>query len=325
MNEVLFTLVLASAWFGVVDFALSALAAVVGWQIERGASRLRPSKAASVLLALKLAPGVVAVFFTCVVFLPAQWQFEPKGVDESAGYTLIALGLLGATTLTLAARRAVRDARVTRTVERGWLGRATGPQTLAGWRVPVYCLPDESPIISLAGVRWPRVFMARPVLEAFTADELDVSLAHELAHHEARDNFKRVLVACSPDLLALWPLGRALERRWRAAVEFTADARAVAGSQERALSLASALLKVARLAPVVGAPAGGSAFYDGTLLRARIDRLLTPADAEDSMPSHGRAWSVSLGGMTLLAASLAAEGAWLGVHAATEGLVRFLP
>ncbi len=154
---------------------------------------------------------------------------------------------------------------------------------------------------------------------------MDVSLAHELAHHDSRDNLKRVLVACSPDLLDVWPSGRALERRWRAAVEFAADARAVAGSQTRAVALASALLKVARLAPAAGVPAAGIAFYDGTLLSARIDRLLSPG--LDGRPPHrvAPAWEVSLGSMTLCAGAAGRGAAWFGVHLATEGLVRFLP
>jgi hypothetical protein len=325
VTELLFTLLLAFAWFGAVNLALSAVAAGIGRLIEGGAIVLRSSQAPTVLLALKLVPGAAAVFFTCVVFLPAQWRFEPEGAEESAGYTLIAIGLLGAVTLALAARRAVRDARVTRILERGWLERAGSPQELAGCRLPVYCLPDPDPIISLAGLRRPRVFVARPVLDAFTSDEMDVSLAHELAHHDSRDNIKRVLVACSPDVLGIWPSGRALERRWRAAVEFAADARAVAGSEQRAVSLASALLKVARLAPAAGVQAVGSRFYDGTLLFARIDRLLAAGHDGGSPHSLAPVWSVSLGGMALLAAVLAADGVWLGVHVATEGLVRFLP
>jgi hypothetical protein len=325
VSEAPFALLLALAWFGAVNLALSAVAAGIGWQVQRGRFELLASRAPGALLLLKLAPGVVALFFTCGVFLPAHWRFEPEGVDESAGYTLFALGSLGAVTIALAARRAVRDAGLTRRLERGWLERASGPLVFAGGRLPVYCLPDDTPVISLAGLRRPRIFVARPVVEAFTSDEMEASLAHELAHHDSRDNLKRVLVACSPDLLGIWPSGRALERRWRAAVEFAADARAVAGNQERAVALASALLKVARLAPAAGAPAGGSAFYDGTLLSARIDRLLAPG--VDARPAHhvARAWPVSLGSVTLLAAALAAKGVWLGVHLATEGLVRLLP
>jgi Zn-dependent protease with chaperone function len=324
VNDGLFALVLALAWFGTVNAALSAAAAGIGWFIQRGLIRLRASSAPDVLLLLKLAPGVVALFFTFVVFLPAHWRFEPEGAEESAGYTLVALGILGAFTLVLAVRRAVRDAGATRRVERGWRERASGPTMFLGAWLPVYGLPDASPIISLAGLVRPRVFVARPVVEAFTNDEMEVSLAHELAHHDTHDNLKRMLVACSPDLLGIWPSGRALERRWRALVEFAADARAVAGREERALSLASALLKVARLAPApVSAAASG--FYDGTLLAARIDRLLSPGLGEEPPHRLAPAWEVFLGSATLFAALLVAEAAWFGVHLATEGLVRLLP
>jgi hypothetical protein len=107
-------------------------------------------------------------------------------------------------------------------------------------------------------------------------------------------------------------------------VEFAADARAVAGREERALSLASALLKVARLAPAARL-AAASGFYDGTLLSARIDRLLSPGPGEEPPHRLAPAWEVFLGSATLFAALLAAEAAWFGVHLATEGLVRFLP
>jgi hypothetical protein len=326
VSDAPFTLLLALAWFGVVNLVTSALSAGVGALVDRGAVRFRPVAAPSVWLALKLLPGVVALLFTFVVFLPAQWRFEPKGVQEDAGYTLTALGLLGGLTVLLAVRRAVRDARVTRQVERAWEARAASPQTFAGCDLPVYRLPDSAPIISLAGVRRSRVFVAQPVFDAFSPEELDVSLAHELAHDRSRDNLKRVLMACSPDLLSLWPAGRALEPRWRAAVEFAADWRAVRGSEERAVSLASALLKVARLSPALGTADAGSRFFDGTLLWARIDRLLAPVAVEEPpTPPLGRAWSVSICGMTLLGAALTAEGLWLTVHLATEGLVRLLP
>ena len=118
--------------------------------------------------------------------------------------------------------------------------------------------------------------MSRSVVKALTDDELDASLAHERAHHQTRDNLKRLLVACSPDLLGFWPGGREIERRWREAVEFAADARAASGSEGRGLLLASALLKVARMTPATGVQAAGSGFYDGAPIWERISRLLAP-------------------------------------------------
>jgi Zn-dependent protease with chaperone function len=325
VKDPLFMLLLALAWFGVVNLALSTLAAAVGALLERGALALRPSKAPAALLTLKLAPGVIALFFILVFFLPAQWRFEPAGAEESAGYTLVAFGLLGTLTLALTTRRAARDWRMTRRLQRQWLTRAGSPLRPAPGDLPIYCLPDAAPIVSMTGLRRPRVFVSRSVREMLTDDELDASLAHERAHHQTRDNLKRVLVACSPDLLGLWPGGRALERRWREAIEFAADARAVSGSDRRGVLLASALLKVARMTPAADVAAAGLGFYNGAPISERINRLLAPHAEETPAPRLGRAWSVSLCGMTLLAAIVAAEGAWLGVHMATEGLVRLLP
>jgi Zn-dependent protease with chaperone function len=325
VRELLFLLLLALAWFAVVNLVLSALAAAVGPLFARAASRLRPTRAPAALLALKLVPGAVALLFIFVLFLPAQWRFEPKDADESAGYTLVALGLVGALTLALAARRAVRDFRATRRLERGWLARALPAPIPDAGGLPVFCLPDEIPIVSVTGLREARVFLSRPVMNVLTDDELDASLAHERAHHQTHDNLKRLLVACSPDLLGLWPGGREIERRWREAVEFAADARAASGGEGRGLVLASALLKVARMTPPTGLETAGSLFYGGAPIWERISRLLAPEVGEEPAPRLGRAWSVSLCGMTIAAAAIAAEGVWLGVHMATEGLVRLLP
>ncbi len=325
MKELLFLLLLALAWFAAVNLALSALTAAVGPLLARAASRLRPSRAPAALLALKLAPGAVALLFIFVLFLPAQWRFEPKNAEESAGYTLVALGLLGALALALSARRAVRDWRATRRLERSWMARAHPAPIPAAGGLAVYWLPDQVPIVSMTGLREARVFVSRSVINALTDDELDASLAHERAHHQTRDNLKRLLVACSPDLLGFWPGGREIERRWRETVEFAADARAASGSESRGLVLASALLKVARMTPATGLEAAGSEFYDGAPIWERISRLLAPEVGEAPAPRLGRAWSVSLCGMTLIAAAIAAEGVWLGVHVATEGLVRLLP
>jgi hypothetical protein len=325
VRDLLFLLLLALAWFAVVNLVLSALAAAAGPLFARATSRLRPSRAPAALLALKLVPGAVALLFIFVLFLPAQWRFEPKDADESAGYTLVALGLLGALTLALAARRAMRDFRATRRLERGWLARALPASITEAGGLPVFCLPDEIPIVSVTGLREARVFVSRSVMNVLTDDELGASLAHERAHHQTRDNLKRLVVACSPDLLGLWPGGREIERRWREAVEFAADARAASGGEGRGLVLASALLKVARMTPVTGPQTAGCLFYGGAPIWERISRLLAPEIGEEPAPRLGRAWSVSLCGMTIVAAAIAAEGVWLGVHMATEGLVRLLP
>ena len=326
MNEELFTAVLALAWFGAVNLAASAAAAGLAWLMERGVVRLPASAEPGALLGVKLLPGAVALLFTALVFLPAHWRFEPEGADETAGYTLAAFAALGALTLVAAGARGA--ARVAPDRAR-WNGRGSSGPSARAASLPARCRSTASRTTRPSS-RWPGCgarACSWPAwcIDVFSADELDVSLAHELAHCDARDNLKRVLVACSPDLLGLWPAGRDVERRWRAAVEFAADARAVNGSEDRAVSLASALLKIARLAPASGAACTGSGFYDGTLLWARIDRLLGPAALPHSPRPARVALRVCVCGMTAVGAVLAAEGAWFGVHLVTEGLVRLLP
>jgi Zn-dependent protease with chaperone function len=323
MSEFAFGLVVVLAWFAAVNLAASALVSALARSLRRGTFRLRMATGATGLLALKLFPGAVSLFFVLGLLLPAQWRFEPKGAEESAGICLIVLAAVGGLTLALAVRRATRDTCLTTSLERAWLHRASTPGRLRGVDLPVYRLPDAAPIIALVGLRKPRLYVAQPVLDAFTAEELEACLSHELAHRDTRDNLKRVLVACSPDLLALWRSGRRLEQWWRAAVEFAADARAVQGDEERAVCLASALLKVVRLAPV--GPPLSVGFSDGTLLWARIDRLLGPAAEPAAARALPAAWSLGLAAAVLCGAALAAEGTWLTVHAVTEGLIRFLP
>jgi len=324
-QDLAFACVIALAWFGAINLAASAAVSAVAWRLERRDHAAGLATSAAVLFALKLLPGLVSVFFTLAVFVPAQWRFEPEGAEEEAGVCLSMLAAVGLVTIVLAVQRGLRDARRTSRIEREWQGRATTGEIAGGLPVPVFCLPDAAPILSLAGIWKPRLFVARPVLEAFSPDELDVSVAHERAHLDARDNLKRLAMSCSPDLLALWRPGRHLAGRWRAAAEFDADARAARGSEERAVTLAAALLKIVRLAPrpVVAAP--GVGFYDGTVLWARIDRLLAPRAVEAPAGHLAPAWSVGLGVAGVATALLTAEAVWLSVHLLTEGLIRTLP
>jgi Zn-dependent protease with chaperone function len=327
VKDLLFALLIALAWFAAIDAALSALAAAAYPLVGRAVPRLRPSSAAAVLLSLKLAPGAAASLFILAAFLPAQYRFEPRNVEESAGYTVMALGVAGAATLALAARRAWRDWAATRRLQRRWLAAAGAARIVTPDGLPVYCVRDRAPMLSMSGVRRPRVFVSRRVFEALSAAELEASLAHERAHGAAADNLKRLVVACSPDMLGLWRQGREIERGWREAVEFAADARARSGSEGRGLLLASALLKVARMTsePELGARAAASAFHDGAPIWDRISRLLAAEVGEEPAPRLGRGWSCLLCGATLSVAIAAAEAVWLGVHVVTEGLIRFLP
>ena len=328
MDEVLFATVLALAWFATVNIAASATAAALGWALDRPLARMRPASAARAFFVMRLLPGVVSLFFTIALFLPAHWRLEPANTGESAGYCLLLLAALGAAILIATAWRAWMAARATGWVGRVWARRSKLRGIDAGG-VPVYGLPDRSPVVSLVGIFRPRLFVATQVLDALTADELDLSIAHEVAHLRTRDNLKRVLVACAPDVLSVVGLSRRVEDRWRAALEFAADAGAVRDDEARALSLVSALVKVARLLPAPLSAGvrllAGSHFYEGALLTARIDRLLQVETWRRQSFARVPVWPVSLVGLAVLAALLPSQAVWLTVHVVTEGLIRVLP
>jgi hypothetical protein len=329
VNDVVSVLVLALAWFAATNVAAS----MVAWVLERVAAQTRlmerPGRAARFYFALKLLPGASSVLFTLGLFLPAHWRLEPSGAEETAGYSLVLFAAAGAAIIGVTVHRALRETRATALVVRLWHASATptGDALSASLGIPVLGLPGPLPIISLVGVLRPALFVGRKVLAAITKEELEVSLAHEAAHHRARDNFKRHLVAWCPDALRVSGLGSRLTASWQAAIEFTADADAVAGSDRRAVALASALVKVARLTSFQRpfAMAAGSRLHDPALLAARVERLLRPAQNLEASRQWPSRWTLAGTTLALPAMVLSTEPAWLAVHRATEAMVRLLP
>jgi beta-lactamase regulating signal transducer with metallopeptidase domain len=150
---------------------------------------------------------------------------------------------------------------------------------------------------------------------ALTAAELETAVAHELAHRRAHDNLKRFLMLCAPDLFSATPAAERLESAWRAEAECLADGVAAGPDQERAATLASALVKVARLEhdrQTLCSPAW-STFYEPGILESRVRRLVA-----SERPDHirrRRSWPMLVG------VAAAAAGTWLsGVPAALHGL-----
>jgi len=316
MRLLLSTALLGLAWFAAVNLVMSALA----WCASRAVLRRGTALSGAALLTLRLLPSAAALVFAAAVFAPAHVRFEPAQSDEQFGLTLMAFAGLGSWLLARSARRAARVAAVARVAGR-WpvqsaASRAGDAYEISGLRG-----------VSLAGVFHPRILIGRGARRVLTPDELDLAIAHERAHRHALDNLKRCAMFCAPDLFGGTATAASLEARWRARAERDADDRAVAGDERRALHLASALLKVARLggraAEGPARPPLWSTFNEPPLLEERVRSLLArPVRRPPAWRDPSRAAVVAAWGL--------AAAAWLvhapyDVHLLTELFVAVLP
>jgi Zn-dependent protease with chaperone function len=309
------------AVIGLAAFAAAGLlgAAAVPW-LARRIRLADPASRASVLERLRIFPaaaGIAAGALSVTSYL----IFEPRHDEEKAGVILLALASLAAGLMILALGRWWHVARVTRRTLRHWL-ETSRPIALAGAGVPAYEVAAAFPIVAVVGVRRPRLIIARSVLESCPAEELAAILAHEQSHLKRRDNLRRALLVLTPDVLGWLPISRRLVTDWHEASEELADDFAGASDPARRLTLARALIRVARLAPA-GASAAclpASALYRGESVDRRVRRLLAPPSID--RPAPPAAWRRPVLGFLTVAACTLALG---GVQAIVEAAVNLLP
>jgi beta-lactamase regulating signal transducer with metallopeptidase domain len=307
--------ILTLAWFAAINAvaSLAALAAARLLDESVAASAARARR----LVALRLAPAAVSLLGAGALFLPAHVRLEAAATDERLGIGLFGLAACGLLLLWSACARVLRVVRAS-----ARLARCDARRDL--WRGKIQL--TEVPLlrgIALAGIIRPRILVGSQVRDALTSSEFDVAVAHERAHQQARDNLTRLLMHCTPDFLVWSATARRLEALWSAEAECLADAAAVGASGKRAERLASALVKIARLA------AGDrswspewSTLHHAALLEMRVRLLVTRAcvqqDSRALMPAAA----------ALCTAAIAI--AWLaglpaGLHTVTELVIVHLP
>jgi len=309
MNYLLHGATLSLACFLCVNAVTSAAVATM----SRAAWR---SESPSLWLAARLLPSLGAALFVAAVFIPAYVLFEPRDTGEGFDATLTACAGLAFALTVVAGYRGLAGWRRVRRHTRDWMAHGA-PAVIGGRRVLV--ADAETPFLALVGVVRPRLLVTRGLIDALTPEELEASLAHEVGHSRAWDNFKRLAMCASPDLLPA-SAARRLERRWAAAAEHAADGQARGAGMRCAL--AAALVKVARLTPAAPPTLDPiSTLIGGGDITDRVRRLL-----DDRLPPRG-----SRASLWLAAAAVAAvcAGTYLpllhAVHGATEVLVRVLP
>ncbi|MGH9199906.1 MAG: M56 family metallopeptidase [Vicinamibacterales bacterium] len=306
--------------------ALSALASTIvallwkaGWL---NWTKLPARARAGRLATLRLLPATVMALVTITFVFPLFLAMEPRHEFEEVGPALLIVGLVGVGLVVRAVVTAARTVAATRRIRRRFLQNAT-PLTLTGVSgITSYTIESTQPIVALVGIWRPAFVAARIVVEACTESELANMVRHERTHFIARDNLKRLLMACVPDLLAFTPYHRAIGTAWHDAAEDAADD-AVTQSEPRArLELAQLLLKVANLAPSPSyVSATVSPFIDAHGLERRVRRLVTDQSEPLAKPSDHLAGAVLIGIALLVSTLLFSSNARSIVHSAVEAVV----
>ncbi len=306
-------IVIALAAYGAASLAASAIV-ILCWRRVAAADRSNADR----LFKWRVAPAAGA----CAVSLLTVFafaRFEPRAGLERTGFLLLAMAVIAIAVLITAAVRLAAGHLLTRRALRAWLVSAE-PAVLPGVPIPASIVASHFPIVAIVGILRPRMIIARSVMDACSPNELCAIVAHERWHLRRRDNARRALLAAVPDAVAWLPFSRRASLQWHVAAERAADDAAVASMPAGRVHLASALLRVARLAPPnQRAVVPVSALYRGENIQARIRRIFddSPASVAARPPGRLLISAALLIGLSLLALH--------PIHELIETAVGFLP
>jgi Zn-dependent protease with chaperone function len=262
-----------------------------------------------------IAPTVAPAVIAFGLLLPSFLMHEQARDEEWTGLLLPSLALCGVVRLIQIAVRGVRALHTSQSLVRTWRQHAT---PLAGecWGARASRIDVGFPVVAVAGFFRPHVFVDRRVLEACSDAELEAIAAHERSHISSYDNLRRLIVTACAGYSSKWATA------WRVAAEWTADERAVR-SEQGAVDLARALLRLARLAPAPSLPVAAiSTIHDGGSLATRVQRLLELSPGEWKTR---RTWPAALAAATIGPLVFTATPLPAVLHAGLEVLVRNLP
>ncbi len=227
--------------------SLAASAAVVSaWRIAP--ARVAIARDPLALLALRLFPTGCALLVSLGLVLPAYLVREPQASGETVGAALLAFLALLSIPVLLGAARGGLALRASSRLLAGYLRRGRRI-SVAGVSIPVYEVEAPFPAIAVAGVFRPRLLIAAQLRATLSTDELASILAHESSHVSRSDNLRQLLMRSAPDWLPFTSVAAEMQEAWRDATEKSADDEAVGSDPAAALTLAAALVSVARITP----------------------------------------------------------------------------
>jgi Zn-dependent protease with chaperone function len=304
----------------------------VGWLAVRSiapaalriAASMKPRLSSRLLFGLRMAPVAMTLFLVVGFCVPSYIWLEPDIASERVGLACLVAAVLGAAVWIVALVRG--GSSVARTVRYVHACRINSVETTVGRdSAQVLVLKDEVPLMAVAGVMHPCLVVSQSVMDALSDEQKEAAFRHESAHRTSRDNLKKFLFLLAPDILPFVSGLSGLEQGWAKFTEWAADDQAVDGDAKRALSLASALVKVAKMG-VHPTPSYllSSLVDDDRDLEVRVDRLLRePAYAEKPLaPVVAFARSAALVAAGVAATMLLWPGSLGGIHRLLEHLVQ---
>ena len=307
---------LSFAAFACAALGASLVAEYAAPYVDRRTRDAVPARRATALFRLRTGPIAFAAVWAFGVVLPTFVWFEPRGTMETTGRALTGAAVFGFVLLLGIVWRTVRAWLATRRLTGAWFRRAR-PISEFDAPLPAFAVDEPFPLVAVAGVLRPRLFIAEQVLRDCSAREVRAMIAHEAAHVRRRDNLKRLLVRVCADLP---DRGWNLQEDWHAATEEAADASALARQPHLRADLAQALVRVARLAVHRDLTATASAFYLGGSIESRIRRIMEASAFEEPRP-YGCILLSSIGAACVVAAIAAAPA----LHVVVDAAVRLLP
>ena len=267
-------LCLCFASFFVLNAAAGLLVRAASNSAVRFAESKTPASAARFLLAVRLLPFALAVLFVLGFCIPSYLWLEPVSASERVGVFCVVLSLFGAAVWAHSIMRGAHS--LLASLRHNRLCRQAGRELcIPGSPTILIVVEDDAPFLAMSGVFRPRLLISRSVLRSLSSQELNAAMRHEHSHRASLDNVKRLLLLLAPDLFPFLDPFRLLESYWSKFTEWAADDEAAGGNSSRALSLAAALVRVARMGSSPRLP-----FLSTSLLAcdrdlsARVDRLL---------------------------------------------------
>jgi len=299
MNAYILRLVaLAFASFFLLHLVCSVVALACAPKALQLARRMPAASASRLLFLLRIAPALVPLLFILGLEIPSYLRLEPTVNQESIGWWGIGAALAGALCLLIPLTRSVQAMIASIRLNRHWQRRGRQIEASPA-NVPAYLVDDPRPVLALSGIIRPCILVSSGVVKALPPEQLQAAFRHEAAHLGTHDNLKKLALLLVPRYSGF----AELERAWARYSEWAADDRAARHDEDSALTLAGALVSIARMAQGPVMPALSASFApSGGEFQARLERLLEPAATEQrsQMPAAVTAIGIFAAGFMLL-------------------------